>query len=204
MSTTIDQIAEFLDEQDLSYGRHETEDAILLSFRIDPAQHLYRDHEGDASVSFLIRVHEEGDFLSISVPSTWNLADCPHKAAVFEALLDFQARAKLVRFDYDSDDGEVRANAEIGVEDSVFTSAQLHRLVRAVGNSVLSLDPVIRHAMRTGQADMGLLADPENGGRNPARLRSLAEEAGGVDALEKLACGEPLDEAEQQGDVKTE
>jgi len=200
MSTTIDQIAEFLDEQELSYAKHATKDAILLSFRIEPARHLYRDREGDASISFLIRVHDDGEFLSIAVPSTWNLADCPHRAAVFEALLDYQARAKLVRFDYDPEDGELRANAEIAVEDSEFTSAQLHRLVRAVGNSVLALDPVIRHAMRTGQVDMGLVADPDDSGGDDARLLALAEEAGGVDALEKLICGEPLDGATEQGE----
>ena len=79
----------------------------------------------------------------------------PHKAGVFEALLDFQARTKLVRFDYDPDDGEVRANAEIGIEDSLFTSMQFNRLVRAVGNAVLELDPVISD-----------LTDAQNAGRH--------------------------------------
>jgi len=190
MSVTIDQIAEFLDEQELSYGRHETAAAILLGFSLDPATTRYRDHEGDARFGLLIRILEDGEFLSVSIPWTWKLADCPHKAAVFEALVDFQGRSKLVRFDYDSDDGELRANAEIAVEDSLFTSMQLRRLIQAVGNSVLELDPVIRHAMKTGQVDMDRCADSENPAEESASLQNLADEAGGVEALERLLCGD--------------
>lgn len=190
MSVTIDQIAEFLDEQELSYGRHETAAAILLGFSLDPATTRYRDHEGDARFGLLIRILEDGEFLSVAIPWTWKLADCPHKAAVFEALVDFQGRSKLVRFDYDPDDGELRANAEIAVEDSLFTSLQLHRLIQAVGNAVLELDPVIRHAMKTGEVDMDRRADSENLAEESARLQNLADEAGGVEALERLLCGD--------------
>jgi len=203
MSTTIDEIATFLDDEELAYGRHETEDAILLGFRLTAADTGYRDREGDAHLAFLIRVLENGEFVSVSMPWTWNLADCPHRAAVFQALLDFQARAKLVRFDYESADGELRANAEVGVEDSPFTAAQLQRLVRSVGNAVLELDPVIRHAMRTGEVNMDLAADPnpDRGARECARMRDLAAEAGGVEALEQLVCGERGAHDEGRGSV---
>jgi hypothetical protein len=192
MSVTIDQIAEFLDEQELSYGKHEDFAAIMLGFRLEPETTRYRDRDGDAHLGFLIRVSEEGEFLTVSIPWTWNLADCPHKAAVFEALLDFQARSKLVRFDYDPDDGELRANAEIAVEDSSLTSTQFHRLIKAVGNAVLEFDPVLRHAMRTGEVDMNRLADSAEDDGESARLQGLVDEAGGVEALERLACGDPL------------
>lgn len=192
MSTTIDQIAEFLDEQELSYGRHETEAAILLTFRIGPGETGYRDHSGEANFTFLIRVQEDGEFLSVSMPWTWNLADCPHTAAVFAAVLGFQARSKLIRFDYDPDDGELRANTEIGIEDSMLTSSQFHRLVKTVGDAVLELDPVIRHAMRTGEVDMHLLADRGSRHEESARIRDLVAEAGDVEALERMACGQPL------------
>lgn len=192
MSTTIDQIAEFLDEQELSYGRHETDDAILLGLPIAPGITSYRDRAGAACFAFLIRLDEDGEFLSVSLPWTWCLADCPHKPAVFQALLNFQARKKLVRFDYDPDGGELRANAEIGIEDSLLTAAQFDRLVRAVGSAVLELDPVIRHAMRTGEVDMDWLAESENRREDAARLYDLAAQAGGLEAFERLACGEPL------------
>lgn len=191
MSTTIEQLTEFLDEQEISYGKHQTDPVILLGFEIGPGVTSYRDREGKPYFAFLIRLHEDGEFLSVSLPWTWKLADCPHKAAVFEALLDFQARTKLVRFDYDPDDGEVRANAEIGIEDSLFTSMQFNRLVRAVGNAVLELDPVIRHAMRTGEVDMKRLADVHADTEEHNRLQDLATEAGGIEALEKLVCGDP-------------
>lgn len=190
MSTTIDEIAEFLDEQELSYNRHETEPVILLGFRIEPGTTSYRDREGDAHIGFVIQVREDGEYISVGMPWTWNLTDCPHKGAVLEALLSFQARAKLVRFDYDPDDGEVCANAEIGIEDSVFTTTQFHRLLKAVGNSVLELDPVIRHAMLTGEVDMHRLVDLEANDEDRRRLEDLATEAGGIEALEKLICGD--------------
>ncbi|MFM8703088.1 MAG: hypothetical protein ACKOHG_04345, partial [Planctomycetia bacterium] len=46
-------------------------------------------------------------------PAAWNVATSPHKAAVFEALLSLQARFKLLRFDYDPQDGEIRPNVEL-------------------------------------------------------------------------------------------
>lgn len=190
MSTTIDQIAEFLDEQELSYGRHETEPAIALGFRVEPGSTSYRDREGDAQIDFVIQVREDGEYISVGVPWTWNLTDCPHKGAVLEALLTFQARAKLVRFDYDPDDGEVCANAEIGIEDSIFTTTQFHRLLKAVGNAVLELDPVIRHAMLTGEVDMNRLVDLDVDDGDRRRLEDLATEAGGIEALERLICGD--------------
>jgi hypothetical protein len=202
MSVTIDQITEFLDEQELSYGKHETAAVVMLGFSLEPKTTRYRDRDGDAHLGFLIRLLEDGHFVAVSIPWTWNLADCPHKAAVFEAALDFQARSKLIRFDYDPDDGELRANAEIAVEDSSFTSFQLHRLIQAVGNAVLELDPVVRHAMQTGAVDMNRLADSASPDGESNLLQGLADEAGGVETLERLACGDPLpdDEAAAAGE----
>ena len=62
----------------------------------------------------------------------------------------------------------------VGIEDSLFTSMQFNRLVRAVGNAVLELDPVIRHAMRTGEVDMKPLADIHADTEEPSRLQDLA------------------------------
>lgn len=191
MSTSIEQLTEFLDEQEISYRKHKTDPFIVLGFDIDPGITSYRNREGKPFFAFLLRLYEDGEFLSVSLPGTWTLADCPHKAAVFETLLEFQARTKLVRFDYDPDDGEVRANAEIGIEDSLFTSKQFNRLVTGVGNAVLKLDPVIRHAMRTGEVDMKRLADIHADTEEHSRLHDLAAEAGGIEALEKLVCGDP-------------
>jgi len=196
MSVTIDHITEFLDEQELSYGKHEEFAAIMLGFHLKPETTRYRDRNGEAHLGFLIRISEDDEFLTVSIPWTWNLADCPHKAAVFEALLDFQAQSKLVRFDYDRDDGELRANAEIAVEDSSLTSTQFNRLIRAVGSAVLEFDPVLRHAMQTGEVDMNRLADSANDDGESARLQGLVDEAGGMEALERLACGEPLPDSD--------
>lgn len=196
MPTSIEQIQTFLDEYSLNYRLDEEHDAILIGFGLNPESTTFRDVDGDPGIQFVIRVLERGEFLAIFTPQAWNVEDCPHKAAVFEAIASIQAQYKMLRFDYDPSDGEIRPNVELPLEDSELTSRQFHRLMHGMLHGVPRFDRVIRHAIETGEVSFAGLDDEEPTGAPPpriARLQRLANEAGGIEALERLACGSDLD-----------
>lgn len=200
MSTTLTQLTGFLDEFDLTYDVNDDHEAIAIGFKLDPDETSYRDGDGDAHLMIVIRVMEGGEFVSMLAPAAWNVATSPHKAAVFEALLSLQARFKLLRFDYDPQDGEIRPNVELPVEDATVTSTQFHRLMHAVLIGVQRLDRVIRPALQTGRVCLELLDEERarderaRGTGGGDRLEDLARRAGGIEALERLLGGEGLEE----------
>jgi hypothetical protein len=192
MPTSIEQIQGFLDEYSLNYRVDEEHDAILIGFGLDPEATTFRDSDGDSGIQFVIRVLERGEFLAIFTPQAWNVDDCPHKAAVFEALASIQTQYKMLRFDYDPSDGEIRPNVELPLEDADLTSRQFHRLLHGMLHGVPRFDCVIRKAMETGTISFAGVKDQDGSDPPPpqvARLQRLAAEAGGIEALERLACG---------------
>ena len=197
MATTIEELKGFLDEFDLKYQVDERHDAILIGFTCNPEESTYRDEDGDAYVRLVIRLQEGGEFLSVFAPSAWNIDDCLYKAAVFEAIASIQTRYKMLRFDYDPTDGEIRPNIELPVEDSAVTSRQFHRLIHGVLHGIRRFDRVIRHAMESGEVSFASLDDDEPASAESEemlRLQDLARRAGGIEALEKLLGGEGLEE----------
>ena len=192
MPTSIEQIQEFLDEFSLNYRVDAERDAILIGFGLDPARTTFRDMDGDPGIQLVIRVLEQGEFLSIFTPQAWCVEDCPHKAAVFETLTSIQTQYKMLRFDYDPTDGEIRPNVELPLEDAELTSRQFHRLLHGVLHGVPLFDRVIRQAMETGCVSLKSLEDEDvTSPPSPAiaRLQLIAAEAGGIDELERLAGG---------------
>lgn len=192
MPTNISEIKGFLDEFDLRYQVDEERDAILIGFNCSNENGTYRDEDGDAYLRIVIRVLEGGEFLAVFVPNAWNIADCVSKSLILEACVSFQMRYKMLRFDYDPDDGELRPNIELPLENASLTSQQFHRLVHGVLHGVQQFDKVMRHTIETGEVSFECL---DNAGQTPAvsdeaaRLNDLVERAGGIDELEKLLGG---------------
>ena len=135
---------------------------------------------------------ERGEFLAIFTPQAWSLADCPHKEAVFEAITSIQTQYKMLRFDYDPTDGEIRPNVELPLEDAILTSRQFHRLLHCMLHGVPRFDRVIQQALETGVVSFKPLEDEEQSSPPSSlviRLQRLATEAGGIEKFERLVCG---------------
>lgn len=99
---------------------------------------------------------------------------------------------------------------ELPLEDSSLSSKQFYRLMHAVIIGVQRLDRVIRHAMETGTVCLDLMNEEEGSSSDDERfddgdkalletLEDLAEEAGGIDALERLLGGDGLDRNDEPG-----
>lgn len=193
MATTLDDLAGFLDEYDLRYRIDRNRAVILIGFASPSDAAAYRTPDGDATVRLVVRLAEDGEFLSVFSPNAWNLDGCPHRAAVFEAIPAIQSQYKMLRFDYDPADGELRPNIELPLEDAGPTSRQFHRLIHGMLDGIQRFDRVIRHAMETGEVSFAGL-DAEQPSSSPSaevrQLMDLASRAGGIDVLERLVGGD--------------
>lgn len=197
MATTLAEIRGILDEVNLKYVADEESDSIILGFGCDTEKSTYKDKDGDPHLRIVIAIAEKGEFVGIFAPFAWSLDGCEHKAAVFEAFMLIQSHYKMLRFDFDPSDGEVRPNVELPLEDSSLTAPQFHRAMHALIDGVNRFDAVIRQAMATGEVRLDLARDPNEeqpappGPSDIDDLLRLIERTGGIESLEELAGGDP-------------
>ena len=188
MATTFDDLKRFMDESELKYESHEEDQVLAIGFGCEPTETTYRDAAGDPHVQVIVRIAEEGELVAVCAPRTWNLADCDHRQAVCEAATLIQAQMKLIRFDLDADTWDLQPNIEVPLEKAPMCAEQLHRAIAGIMLVIRRYDPVIRHAMETGEVDFDLINEEElpTPPADVTRILDLANEAGGLDALERL------------------
>jgi hypothetical protein len=197
MPTSNEHVQACLDEHSVRYHFDEESDATVVGFLLDEKKTTYRDLEGKARIQVVIKVLERGGFVIVFAPQAWAIGDCPHKGAVLEALIAVQSQYKMIRFDHDPDDGEVRPNVELPLDGAELSTQQLHRMIHGIIHCVQRYDGVIRHAMTTGEISFSHIREDEPPGIPPgevARFERLVDQAGGLDAFERLVSGADLDE----------
>ena len=145
MATSIQQITGFLDAAGLKYRIDD--DLARTGFNTN----TYRDTDGESGVSLVIAVEEDGEFLKIVAPSIYKYLDGPHKAALFQVLLMVSWDTKMVQFEYDMGDGEVRAIIEFPLEDAQLTQNQLLRCIHSIAAIVDENHERITAAMTKGE-----------------------------------------------------
>lgn len=147
MPTNIASIKSMLDAKGIHYSdtRHPNEVGMgwEASNYVDP-------DTGRNSVAIIVRVEEEGRLIKVFAPACFRLKDAAHKSAMLEALLGVCWRTKLLQFELDDSDGEVRAMVEWPVEDGSVTFAQVSRAIQAIVILLDKYSEVILKAGRTG------------------------------------------------------
>ena len=149
MAVTLDDVAQLLDEQGLRYSRDEHSGVLRAGFETE----AYRNKDGDAAAQLVLEVDESGEWLRIFSPAAYDLAGCRNLAAVLEVFAGIQWRTKLVCFEYDSGDGEIRPAITHVVEDKSLSGAQLSTLIQAIPLTLDSYHPVVVRAIETGVVD---------------------------------------------------
>lgn len=146
-----------------------------LKYRLDEAGHLltgfatqaYENEDGQRGVAVAVSVSEDGEFLEFTAPQLYDARRCRDAGKLFQALLDVTMRTKLVRFEHDPADGEIRCTVSYPVEDGGLTRRQFRRLLEAVPRAVDRWHPVIRLAIEEGVVDLS--AGLEQAGARPGR-----------------------------------
>jgi hypothetical protein len=142
MGTTLDQISTYLDQYGLTYQSQAEKSRILIQVGI--AQ--------DEKLLVVIQLDEEGRFFKLFAPEVLaGVQEHPHRAAILQTMLSISWETKMLQWEYDPSDGEIRAIIEFPLEDSTLTALQFHRcfsgLVEIVGSWAL---PRLHEVMETG------------------------------------------------------
>ncbi len=142
MSTTYETIVGFLEKREIHFERHE-DGAILVNYNSEK----YRDPQGEANVLIAIQLEHDGRFLKIFVPNAFSYHEGPYKAVVLQAALFVNFQSKMLQFEYDPRDGEIRAMVEFPLEDSELTEEQFFRAFHGLRILVEDYSPFMHHAM---------------------------------------------------------
>ncbi len=149
MATSIDEIKEFLREEGKKFREIPGKNFLRTGFITDN----YTDNDGEKLCSLIVAVEEEGEFLKILAPKAYQFpkdASSYNKMALFQTLLQISWETKMVQFEYDPDDGEVRAIIEFPIEDSTLTRKQLMRCIFGITGILEKHHEQIVDAMRNG------------------------------------------------------
>jgi hypothetical protein len=142
MGITLDQIATYLAPRDLTYQIQPEKSRILVRFALGSGEQLL----------VVIQLDEEGRFFKLFAPEVMaGVKNHPHKAAILQTMLSISWETKMLQWEYDPSDGEIRAIIEFPLEDSTLTARQFNRcfegLIEIVGDWAL---PRLHAVMETG------------------------------------------------------
>ncbi|NJN86512.1 MAG: hypothetical protein HC881_09620 [Leptolyngbyaceae cyanobacterium SL_7_1] len=165
MGATLEQIAIYLDNAGWKYRIDPEECRILTGVYADNVENFL----------IVVQLDEDGEFFELFAPRILSgVKDHPYKAAILQTMLNISWETKMLQWEYDPSDGEIRAIIEFPLEDSTLTEKQfnrcLHGLVQIVDELAM---PRLQAVMATGE-DPG---DLEEGERLLLRLQ---EEAPGL------------------------
>lgn len=152
MAATLAQIVSYLDGLGWKYDVRTEEGRVVTGVQ---ATHL-------DNLLIVIDLEEAGEFFKIYAPQVISgLKNHPHLGAALQTLLTISWETKMVQWEYDPSDGEVRAMIEFPLEDSLLTQRQFLRcldaLVRIVDEKAF---PRLQKTLLTGE-DPGDEADDE-------------------------------------------
>ena len=148
MPATLEQVASFLDADGLKYRLED--DVIRTGFQTL----TYRDSDGDPGIGLVIKLEEldhDGEFLKIIATNIYNYAEGPHKAELLQLLLMISWETKMIQFEYDVRDGEVRAIVEFPIADSTLTKRQFMYCLHSIALVADERHEAIVAAMTTGE-----------------------------------------------------
>jgi len=153
MATSLREVSDFLD--DLGLQHEIQDDHVLLPF----ATEHYRDPEGEASLLMAVHLEEGGHYLKVFVPNAFRAAG-EHTDAFLRAAAIVQWKTKLVQFEFDETDGEVRAIVEFPIEDARLTAGQLGRCVHGLVQLLEAYAEPLQAALDTGVIAFGEETSP--------------------------------------------
>lgn len=146
MAATLEHVSGILERAGIKHKVVPEKQFIATGFVTDS----YADPDGDKRLRIIIELDENGEYLKIFAPKCYVYKDGPHKEAFFKTCLMVSFATKLIQFEYDPDDGEVRAIIEFPLEDAILTDKQLTRCLQGLARIVDEYHTYMIGAMRDG------------------------------------------------------
>ncbi|HLO83476.1 MAG TPA: hypothetical protein VK203_00500 [Nostocaceae cyanobacterium] len=171
MAANLKQIAKYLDNLGWDYRLDEEEDRIITGVEADNVEDFL----------IVVQLDEGGNFFRVFAPQVLaGVKEHPYKEIILQTMLAISWETKMLQWEYDPSDGEIRAIIEFPLEDSVLTEKQFNRCLSGLIQIVDSIAiPRLKQVMNTGK-------DPGNMELGERLLLSIQEEAPGLlELLEK-------------------
>lgn len=143
MATTIQQIAQFLDQRNWKYHLDEEKNRIVTAVVAENVENFL----------LLFDLTENGEYLQIVAPQLLaGVKNHVYKGVLFQTLLALGWETKMVRWEYNLLNGEVRAAVEIPIEDGVLTQQQFDRILYSLIHVVDEIAmPRLLAVLQTGE-----------------------------------------------------
>ncbi|WP_250124999.1 YbjN domain-containing protein [Chroococcidiopsis sp. CCMEE 29] len=142
MATILQFIAQCLDRQGWKYEIEAANFRIITSVQAQNGEDLW----------IVLQLLEGGKFLQFCAPQILHVKDHVYKGVLFQTMLAISWEVKMLRFEYDPTDGEVRASIELPLEDAELTYQQFDRCLSNLSNLVEHVAmPRLKAVLATGQ-----------------------------------------------------
>jgi len=171
MAVTMNQIKGMLNELELKFMENPRDDSEL-ALRFGTKN--YRDTDGDKSLLIVIKLSENGEYITLYCPKAYEVTG-QNQGVFLKLCMMIQWMTKLVQFEFDHRDGEIRPVIEFPIEDGTLTARQLQRCIIGLGQVIEACDAALRSALEQGVIDLSLMPGLA-GGPSPEQLRRILEE----------------------------
>ena len=154
MSTNSEEIISFLDQKKFKYSHEAGSDKIQTGFSCDN----YRNPDGKNQILFVIHCENDGESVKIVASNVYKVPldlSAKRKAIIWQTLLQANWYSRVISFQYDDNDGEIRAVTHIHLKDATLTSAQLMFAIYALPNILDDYGPDIQRAIELGVPLLG-------------------------------------------------
>lgn len=143
MAATLNQIKGYLDKKGWKYRVEADEHRLITGVYAENLEQFL----------IVIQLDEDGEFFEIYAPRVLsNVKDHPHKTAILQTMLCISWETKMLQWEYDPSDGEIRAIIEFPLEDALLTERQFNRCLYSLVQLVDELAlPRLQAVMETGQ-----------------------------------------------------
>lgn len=138
MATTLTQIAQYLDHHNLNYKLDAAYNQIITGVTGDNLERFV----------VVIQLDEDGEFFKLFAPDILpGVQHHTYKEVILQTLLGISWETKMLQWEYDASDGEIRAIIEFPLEDSTLTERQFYRCLTALVEIIDTTIPKVKEIM---------------------------------------------------------
>lgn len=176
MPIPVEAIQSYLMRAGLRFAANDDGDngQFVLSFKT----RYYQNPTGEKSLALLITVAEDGKYLEIAAVGMYSAKKAKDVAKLSLFLMGENYKTKLLRWEIDRTDNEVRATIEVAPVDGSITFDSFMRM--------LMLFPLVADGMHAAICRVMTTARLPTPTRIDKRLQELVRRAGGIRGLERL------------------
>lgn len=141
MTATLTDITQYLDSQNWTYEVDEAKSHVVTGVKAENVEQFI----------IIIQLLHDGELVRIYTPQLLNIKDHVFKGILFQAMLNLMWEYSLVRFEYDSTDGEICASIDLLIKDTALSQKQLDSVLRVLIDAVDAYAmPRIKEILATG------------------------------------------------------